>query len=79
VESNDGYLRNKKFAARYLGVSIATLDRMVMSGRGPRFVKVGNQIKFQPEELAAFVVANSRGGQPTAPAPVGRQLPRTTP
>lgn len=78
MQSKEGYLKNKKFAAKYLGVSIATLDRMLMSGRGPRFVRVGNQVKFQPEELAAFVKANSHGGQPTAP-PVGRQMPRRTP
>lgn len=74
MQSNDGYLKDKKFAARYLGVSIATLDRMLMSGRGPRFVKVGNQVRFRPEELATFVEANSRGGQPTAPVSVDGRL-----
>jgi excisionase family DNA binding protein len=61
--SDETYLRDKKAAAKYLGVSLGTIDRMVMTGRGPRYVKVGNLVRFRIEDLAAFVEANTRGGR----------------
>jgi excisionase family DNA binding protein len=63
-DRNEGnYLKDKKFAARYLGVSVHKIHRMVQEGTGPRFVKIGPLVRFRPEDLAAYVEANSRGGQ----------------
>jgi excisionase family DNA binding protein len=63
MRNTDTYLKNKEYVAKFLGVSIGTIDRMVMTRTGPRFVKVGNLVRFRPEDLAIFVEANSRGGQ----------------
>ena len=67
----DSYLKNKRWAANYLGVSLGTIERMIASGKGPRFIKVGYLVKFRPEDLAAFVEQNARGGQLPAPAVAG--------
>jgi len=36
---------------------------MIQEGTGPRFVKIGSLVRFRPEDLAAYIEANSRGGQ----------------
>ena len=61
------YLRTKRQAARYLNISIPTLERLIKSGAGPTYTRIGLQMRFRPEDLAVFVEANSRGSQSTAP------------
>ena len=61
--NEQSYLKDKKFAARYLGISVHKIHRMVQDGTGPKFVKIGPLVRFRPEDLAAFIEANSRGGQ----------------
>jgi excisionase family DNA binding protein len=61
--NEENYLKDKKFAARYLGISVHKIHRMVLDGSGPRFVKIGPLVRFRPEDLAAFVEANTRGGE----------------
>jgi len=56
--SNDGsYLKTKTEAAKYLGVSPGTLERLMRSGLS--YIKVGNghtgSVRFRPEDLADFV------------------------
>ena len=63
MRGEETFLKDKRYAARYFGVSVGTIERMITTGRGPRFVKVGNLVRFTPESLAAFVEENSRGGQ----------------
>jgi len=63
MQSNESsYLKDKRYAARFLGVSIYTIDRWVMNGVGPRFIRVGKQVRFKPEDLADFVERNASGG-----------------
>jgi excisionase family DNA binding protein len=63
--SNDTeyYLRDKKQAARYLGVSLATLERLIRAGLP--YVKVGCLVRFRAEDLADYVESRRhvRGGQ----------------
>ncbi len=63
MRNDDTYLKDKTFAARFLGVSVATIDRMVMTRSGPQFVKVGNLVRFRPEDLTTFIEGNIRGGR----------------
>ena len=56
--SNDGaYLKTKREAARYLGVSAGSVERLMRSGLA--FVKVGSghtgSVRFRPEDLSDFV------------------------
>jgi excisionase family DNA binding protein len=61
--TEQNYLKDKRYAARYLGVSVHKVHRMIQDGSGPRFIKIGPLVRFRPEDLAAFIEANSRGGQ----------------
>jgi excisionase family DNA binding protein len=47
------YLKNKREAARYLGVSLGSLERLMRSGLP--YVRVGNLVRFRPEDLADFI------------------------
>jgi excisionase family DNA binding protein len=47
------YLKNKREAARYLGVSLGSLERLMRSGL--TYIRVGNLVRFRPEDLADFI------------------------
>jgi len=47
------YLKSKREAARYLGVSVGSLERLMRSGLV--YVRVGNLVRFRPEDLADFI------------------------
>ncbi len=47
------YLRAKQ-AAAYLGFSEKTLEIQRAKGTGPRFVRLGNQIRYHIRDLIAF-------------------------
>jgi len=55
---DDNYLKNKKQAARYLGISEGGIERAMR--RGLPYVKVGGLVRFRPEDLAAYVKAHTR-------------------
>ena len=48
------YLRSKKEAARYLGVSLASLERLAR--RDLPSVKLGVLVRFRPEDLEEYVM-----------------------
>jgi excisionase family DNA binding protein len=56
------YLKDKRWAARFLNVSVHKVHKMVADGT-LRVVKIGPLVRFRPEDLAAYIEANSRGGQ----------------
>lgn len=49
----DKYLKSKREAAKYLGISVGLLERLMRSGLV--FVRIGNLVKFRPEDLADFI------------------------
>jgi excisionase family DNA binding protein len=51
--SEQTYLKSKKEAARFLGVSSGSLERLMRSGLA--FVKIGNLVKFRPEDLVDYI------------------------
>jgi predicted DNA-binding transcriptional regulator AlpA len=51
-------------AAKILGVSVSCMRGWRYAGRGPRFAKIGGSVRYARSDLAAFVIANMRGGQP---------------
>lgn len=56
-------LRDKQGAARFLGVSVKTLDRWIYEHRGPKFYKVGGVlVRYRDEDLIAFLEACPTGG-----------------
>ncbi|KAF1704041.1 helix-turn-helix transcriptional regulator [Pseudoxanthomonas suwonensis] len=42
-------------AARYLGISISTLEKMRHEGRGPRYMKVGGRVFYRLSDLDAYL------------------------
>jgi excisionase family DNA binding protein len=47
------YLKTKREAARYLGISLGSLERLMRSGLA--YIRVGNMVRFRPEDLTEFV------------------------
>lgn len=44
-------------AAKYLGLSVSTLDTMRSKGRGPRYLRIGSRIYYRRGDLDAYVEA----------------------
>ncbi len=42
-------------AARILNVEIATLRRWRWAGKGPRFLKIGGAVRYDPADLETFI------------------------
>ena len=56
-------LLDKQAAARFLAVSVKTLDRWIYEHRGPKFYKVGGVlVRYRHEDLIAFLEACPTGG-----------------
>ncbi|MGO4885325.1 MAG: helix-turn-helix domain-containing protein [Bryobacteraceae bacterium] len=63
--NEETYLKTKREAAKYLGVSLGSLERLMRSGLA--YIRVGNLVRFRPEDLADFIerrrVQHSEGAQ----------------
>jgi excisionase family DNA binding protein len=46
-------LKTKREAARYLGVSLGSLERLMRSGLP--YIRVSNMVRFRPEDLTDFI------------------------
>ena len=51
---------NTKRAADYLGFSPDTLNRMRLTGDGPRYAKLGGRVIYDRSDIDAWVEANKR-------------------
>jgi predicted DNA-binding transcriptional regulator AlpA len=55
ISDDAGRLLDVREAARRLGLSKSTLDKMRCSGRGPRFIRATDRaVRYDPEDLRAF-------------------------
>ena len=52
-------MRENEAAAR-LGLKVATLRRWRWSCRGPPFVKIGAAVRYDPDDIEAFIEAGRR-------------------
>jgi len=48
--------------AKQLHVSVASLRRWRLLGRGPQFHKVGALVRYRPEDLEAWLAGQPTGG-----------------
>jgi len=48
--------------AKQLHVSLASLRRWRLVGRGPRFIKVSSLVRYRPEELDEWLASRPAGG-----------------
>ena len=51
---------NTAQAAKRVGLSKRTLERLRVTGGGPRYSRIANRIRYTPEDLDAWVLANRR-------------------
>jgi predicted DNA-binding transcriptional regulator AlpA len=63
MTSAESVFQDKKFVARFYGVSEAKVNRWIANGNGPRYYKIGNQVRFKIEDLIAFAEVNAHGRQ----------------
>lgn len=47
-------------AANYVGLGKSTLDKARLSGSGPRFVKLGRRVLYDPTDLDAWLNQHRR-------------------
>jgi predicted DNA-binding transcriptional regulator AlpA len=47
-------------AAMLVGLASQTLATLRVSGRGPKYVKLGRRVLYDPADLAEWVAANKR-------------------
>lgn len=47
-------------AAERLGLAVKTLRNWRVSGRGPHFIRLGGAVRYQEEDLAAFIANGKR-------------------
>jgi hypothetical protein len=48
--------------SKRINVSVASLRRWRLLGRGPAFVKVGSLVRYEPEDLEAWLASLPTGG-----------------
>jgi hypothetical protein len=71
-------LMTENEVSKRLNVSVASLRRWRLLRRGPQFLKVGSLVRYQPEELDAWLAALPTGGtashreSPSGPSAGGR-------
>jgi predicted DNA-binding transcriptional regulator AlpA len=53
-------LLNTIEAAKVVGLAPQTLMILRLRGRGPRFVKLGRRVLYDPADIAAWIEANKR-------------------
>ena len=47
-------------AAFYVGTSVSTLEKLRLTGGGPRYIKLGKAVVYDPADLDAWLSANRR-------------------
>jgi predicted DNA-binding transcriptional regulator AlpA len=57
-----GELLNETEVAKKLRVSLACLRRWRLEKRGPAFVKIGQLVRYRPEELELWIQSLPTGG-----------------
>lgn len=53
-------------AAKYLNISSSTLNKLRLTGGGPRYVKLGKSVVYDLADLNAWVEANRRSSTSVA-------------
>lgn len=53
-------LLNQREASAWLKLSERTLERLRLTGDGPRFVKAGRRVLYRQEDLSAWIASHLR-------------------
>lgn len=55
-------------AARMMGITKQTLDQWRYRGIGPRYLKVGSNVRYRPSDVLAWLTARERTATGDRPA-----------
>lgn len=61
---------DEHITAKVLGVAVATVRRWRWAGKGPKFLKLGGAVRYDPADVQAFIDA-SRRSSTSDPGPEG--------
>ena len=53
-------LRKTSEAAKYLDLAESTLEKMRVTGRGPRFIRIGRAVRYDDEDLDVYIESGRR-------------------
>lgn len=48
---------NTEDAARRTGLAVSTLEKLRLTGNGPRFVKLGRAVRYRPEDIESWIAS----------------------
>ncbi len=54
------HLLHEAEVSKILSVKVSTLRRWRWAGEGPRFIKIGAAVRYDPQDITAFIVAQRR-------------------
>ncbi|MBZ5577380.1 MAG: helix-turn-helix domain-containing protein [Acidobacteriia bacterium] len=55
-------LLNEREVARIANLSIGTIRRWRLLRQGPKYLKIGSAVRYQPEDVSAWLESRPRGG-----------------
>lgn len=53
TQNDENHLKTKKEVARFLGVSLGSIERLMRGGLP--YVRVGGLVRFIPEDMAGYI------------------------
>ncbi|WBQ11226.1 helix-turn-helix domain-containing protein [Hyphomonadaceae bacterium ML37] len=53
-------LKNSHETASYLGLSVSTLAKLRLTGEGPRYVRLGRRVLYDPADLDTWIASRKR-------------------
>ena len=56
------HLLNESELAEMLGVSLATVRRWRLIRQGPKYIKLGASVRYNPEDVASWLESRPSGG-----------------
>lgn len=54
------WVLTEREASERLGLSVRTLQKWRLLGRGPRYLKLGQAVRYDPDDLDAFLQGTRR-------------------
>ena len=70
-------LVKERDAAELLGVSVRTLQKWRLQGDGPRFVKLGHAVRYDGQDLEAYIESSRRTSTSEPPPNTARLASRS--
>jgi predicted DNA-binding transcriptional regulator AlpA len=66
IENTLETLLNEHDVARITGLSVASVRRWRLLKQGPRYLKIGSAVRYNPDDLSAWLKSRPTGGEPIA-------------